>query len=405
VAEKILLKPTIPGPVRRTAHWTIRGGAIDAYYRVQLTSQIAMSQSVRMSCSDPGESAISRGVRPIVWDLSMDGRQHRLLHGSQDNGRRGTTCDGRNRSNEDLCSASMRRRLRARRASLCLFFFVGLYAAPSLAAGVLEPFLDPTDGQLDVSDWLLNKRGFLLNPMVITEPSVGYGGGATALFFHESEADREREEGTPLGLPPSVTFAVGGATETDSWFTGAGHFGSFLDDRLRYLGAAGYASLNIEFNVGDRDLDYGLDGYFIVQQLQARIGQSDFFVGGRYVYSRLESEFDFGVTLPSFLPSKLTFDASGIGPMVRYDSRDNIFSPNQGIEIEITPLFYTQTLGSDRTYQTLDGNSRFYVPAHERLFLALRVDTSLSFGDTPFYALPAIRARRFHIGWRSKYNA
>ena len=287
----------------------------------------------------------------------------------------------------------MRRRLRARRASLCLFFFVGLYAAPSLAAGVLEPFLDPTDGQLDVSDWLLNKRGFLLNPMVITEPSVGYGGGATALFFHESEADREREEGTPLGLPPSVTFAVGGATETDSWFTGAGHFGSFMDDRLRYLGGGGYASLNIEFNVGDRDLDYGLDGYFIVQQLQARIGQSDFFVGGRYVYSRLESEFDFGVTLPPFLPDKLTFDASGVGPMVRYDSRDNIFSADRGIEIEITPLFYTQTLGSDRTYQTLDGNSRFYVPAHERLFLALRVDTSLSFGDTPFYALPAIRAR------------
>ena len=54
---------------------------------------------------------------------------------------------------------------------------------------------------------------------------------------------------------------------------------------------------------------------------------------------------------------------------------------------------YFRTLGSDQTYQIIDGISRFYLPAHERLVLALRVDTSLSFGDTPFYALPAIRNR------------
>lgn len=267
------------------------------------------------------------------------------------------------------------------------------YAAPSSAEGQLDPFLDPQDGQLDVSNFLLTKRGFLLNPIVITEPSVGYGGGATLLFFHESEADEEREEGEPLGLPPSVSFAVGAGTETSSWFTGGGHFGTFLEDRVRYLGWAGYASLNIDFNVGGQSLDYGLDGYALVQQLQVRIGSSDFFLGGRYLYSHLESEFDFGITLPSLLPEKLTFDASGIGPTARYDSRDNIFAANRGIEIEVTPLVFTQTLGSDRTYQTVDTTSRFYLPLHQRFVGALRVDSSLSFGDTPFYALPAIRNR------------
>jgi len=277
--------------------------------------------------------------------------------------------------------------------SVCLVGMSILLAAPSRGQGMFDAFLDPTDGQLDVSDWLLNKRGFLLNPMVITESSIGYGGGATALFFHESAADKAREEGEPLGLPPSVSFAVGAATETDSWLTGAGHFGSFLDDRVRYLGAGGYGSINIEFSAGGEDLDYGLDGYFIVQQLLGRVARSNFFLGGRYVYSEFEAEFDFGQSLPSFLPNKITFDASGIGPMVRYDSRDNIFTANKGIEIEITPTFYTQTLGSDQTYQSVDGSSRFYYPAHEKLVVAFRVDTSLSFGDTPFYALPAIRNR------------
>lgn len=266
-------------------------------------------------------------------------------------------------------------------------------ASPSAASDVFAPFLDPEDGQLDMSDFLLNKRGFLLNPMVITEPAVGYGGGGTLLFFHESEADGERAEGEPLGLPPSVSFAVGAGTESSSWFTGAGHFGTFLEDRLRYLGWAGYASLHVDFNVQGRSLDYGLDGWALVQQLQVRIGDSDFFVGGRYVYSNLDSEFDFGLPLPDFLPESLEFDASGVGPMVRYDSRDNIFTPDRGIQIEITPLFYTQTLGSDRTYQTVDATARFYLPLHARFVAALRVDPSLSFGDTPFYALPAVRNR------------
>ena len=49
----------------------------------------------------------------------------------------------------------------------------------------MDEFMDPTDGQFDVSNFLLEKRGFLLNPFIITEPSIGYGGGATLLFFHE----------------------------------------------------------------------------------------------------------------------------------------------------------------------------------------------------------------------------
>jgi hypothetical protein len=65
-------------------------------------------------------------------------------------------------------------------------------------------FIDPEDGQLDTSDWLLDKRGFLPVPIIVTEPAVGYGGGAAILFFHPSKHDEERRKNDdPLGLPPA----------------------------------------------------------------------------------------------------------------------------------------------------------------------------------------------------------
>jgi hypothetical protein len=267
-------------------------------------------------------------------------------------------------------------------------------ADTAIASGPSDGFLDPTDGQLDVSEWLLEKRGFLLNPFVITEPSIGYGGGASLLFFHEGAQDKKkRQKGEALGLPPSVSVLVGGGTETDSWLAGGGHFGSYLDDRLRYTGGVGYGEFNIDFYIGGRDIDYTISGVLVSQQLLARIVDSNFFLGGRYVYSHLESDVDFGIPLPSFIPDSITFDSSGVGPVLFYDSRDNIFTPNTGFEVQLAPIFYTKALGSDADYRILETESRGYATVHEKVVLALRVDTQWSFGDTPFFALPAISAR------------
>jgi hypothetical protein len=38
----------------------------------------------------------------------------------------------------------------------------------------ISVFRDSTDNAIDMSDWLVNKMGFLLMPTIITEPAVGY---------------------------------------------------------------------------------------------------------------------------------------------------------------------------------------------------------------------------------------
>lgn len=52
-------------------------------------------------------------------------------------------------------------------------------------------FIDEIDGQLDMGEYLAeNAYGFLPVPILITEPAVGYGGGFTGIFMHESEEQK-----------------------------------------------------------------------------------------------------------------------------------------------------------------------------------------------------------------------
>ncbi|GAL31626.1 outer membrane protein [Vibrio maritimus] len=57
----------------------------------------------------------------------------------------------------------------------------------------MDNFIDPKDGRLDGSQFILdNAVGFLPVPLTVTDPAVGVGGGAALLFFHESEERKQK---------------------------------------------------------------------------------------------------------------------------------------------------------------------------------------------------------------------
>jgi hypothetical protein len=69
---------------------------------------------------------------------------------------------------------------------MLLWLFVTSHSVSAFS--FLEQFTDPQDGKFDASNWLINKKGFLPVPIIITEPAIGYGGGAALLFFHTKNA-------------------------------------------------------------------------------------------------------------------------------------------------------------------------------------------------------------------------
>jgi hypothetical protein len=290
-----------------------------------------------------------------------------------------------------------------------ILFWIFSLTHTAQASPFFDQFVDPQDGKFDASNWLLNKKGFLPVPIIITEPAVGYGAGAALLFFHpqKDNADLEEaeqnlqevpEEKKP-SHPPSVSGIVGLGTENGTWAAGGFHFGTWKEDRMRYTGGVIYPSVNLTFYgteerpILKNGIDYNLEGWFMLQELIFRLHDSNFFLGPKLIYYNIDSTFEFN-KLP-IDPWQLNIKSYGLGLKAVYDSRDNIFTPNTGINADISALFYNveNEFSGSKEYQMLDGTGRFYWQIFSDIILGWRLYGAFSSGDVPFYALPFIDLR------------
>lgn len=254
---------------------------------------------------------------------------------------------------------------------------------------------------LDLSEWLLDRKGFLPVPIVITEPAVGYGGGLAFLFFRESI--REAAEAKRAGrhaAPPDIYGAAIAATENGTKFGGAGAMISFKDDRWRYRGGVGNADANLTFyglggdlGTGDASIEFNLDGWISSQQALYRFGDTSHFAALRWVYLDMQSRFDDDQAQPILPEDARAARDSGLGASWEYDSRDTIFTPSRGLLAAVDTLFYAPSLGGENSFQTCRAHLFAYIPAGKRLVVGARVDGRVARGDVPFYQEPFIDLR------------
>lgn len=267
------------------------------------------------------------------------------------------------------------------------------HAGPALAE-LPSKFRDPSDGHLDLSDYLLRHRGVLPLPIVVTEPAIGYGGGLGLAYFSQSfeeraEASRARGEAVQ---PPDISVAVGIATENGTWAAGAGHMGFWDDDRLRYTGGFGKVELHLDYyRVSGKPRAYQLEAGGLVQQLVRRIGTTSWFAGARYTYVASRSSFA-GARPPDVPQRALDVDIGLLGAVLNLDSRDNIFTPGKGAFFEMEAAFARGTFGSDSNYRTINARAFSWHPVGDWV-LGIRGDARTSSGDVPFYAEPFITLR------------
>lgn len=280
---------------------------------------------------------------------------------------------------------------------LAIFFF----ASAHLSWAFPDQFKDPSDGALDASEWLVERKGFLPVPIFVTEPAVGYGLGAALLFFHESRRDKqarmESSGNDMLRLPPSISAVAGAYTENDSWFVGGGHFGSWKDDRMRYVGGLGGASLNLRFygagidpTIGSGGSRFNIEGGFLLQELTVRIPGTKLFVGGRYEFLTSNIVFDLSDIIPGIPPAQLDSNDAGLALIANYDSRDNIFTPNRGQWVKLNLSVHDSALGGDFDYNKTRIQWFSWWEGIPKVVMGTRLDYWFANGDVPFYALPYI---------------
>lgn len=258
--------------------------------------------------------------------------------------------------------------LRACRWGLIVLLSVSQY---SLASA----FFDPSDGMLDMSEYLRDNRyGFLPVPVLVTEPAVGYGGGMFGLFLHG--------KGTQVGdrfIPPAFTVVGGGATQNGTWFVGGGHRRTWNDDSIRYLVGAGYADINLDIYSGDvagfgnnTAVSTTTRGYGGMQKLQFRLGDTALFLGVSQVYASVD------ISAENPLVNRVwqrvlgeNSTTSGVGLLAEYDTTNNYFWPSRGVSMSAEYRFYGSLLGGDYRYNHLTVDGKYFLPLTSSLTLAL----------------------------------
>jgi hypothetical protein len=260
-------------------------------------------------------------------------------------------------------------------------------------------FKDSEDGALDLSDWLMTKGGFMPVPIIVTEPAVGTGLGLATVFFHGKLIGRPNPNKPGQQLPPSMTVAAGAYTENGTWFAGGGHVGHWKQDRIRYTGFIGVMNLNIDFYAGNQPIAFNIDGGFMLQQIKFRLGKSNFFVGGKWIYFDSTATIDgLDEILPPEWPDLGLLDGfestnSGLGVVGYFDGRDNVFTPGTGQEGELEITRYDHAIGGDFDYWYLHAKFLSFHKLHEKFALGLRFDGEAVDGNVPFYGYPFVQLR------------
>jgi hypothetical protein len=256
-------------------------------------------------------------------------------------------------------------------------------------------FFDPEDDQLDLSDFLENPRGFLPIPIVITEPAIGYGGGGAGMFLRP-----RREAGSEGWARPDISAVGAFATENGTKGAFAADASRWKDGRLRTLVGAGTGQVNLDFyGLGptssslDRKVRYSLDFTGAVGQVNWQLApKSPWAAGLRYVYAEVEPKLRDDPVFPD-LADGTHVKVSAPTAVLEYDTRDNIFTPTEGVYAETSMLVSRESLGSSDDFERFQQVLMGWTTLPQRVTLGARGNYAWSSSGTPFFLRPFVTLR------------
>jgi len=283
-----------------------------------------------------------------------------------------------------------------------LLLSTALLHAQEKSATEMEPdlFTSAEDGMFDVSEYLATQYGFMPIPILITEPATGYGGGLAMLFLHDSFGSMAETKS-----PPSITAVMAAGTQNGTWYGGAAHMGFWQEDTIRSTTAAAYLNYNSNFYIPtpikDLPIDMNINGYVLYQELMFRLLESNFFLGGNYLFADNSSQRNNGGS--GIIEDAINelfeqeFKLGGLAAFVQYDSRDTIFTPSKGLYAKATLRRFDEHLGGNENFWRYGAKAFYFTPLLDALVVGLRLEGEAvkanNSDSVPFYANPSLSMR------------
>lgn len=283
---------------------------------------------------------------------------------------------------------------------LCLLFF----AASSVYGQVQPPkkitFKDSLDGAFDLSDFLISAHGLIVMPTIITEPALGNFGGAVVPIFLKKlppVIDTINGERRVTQQAPDLTGGIAMYTANNSWMGGAFRSGTFQKAKIKYRVFSAYADINMSFykqyeNVGEKEFEFNFEMIPLYLSVMKQFKNIEWSAGLQYMF--MHSTATANGDLPDFVTQReSTTLVSQIGPIVQFDHRDNIFSPDKGVRLEVDFLWSDEVIGSDFNSWLINYSGIGYIPLSEKIIGGLRVEGTQSLGDPAFFLKPYVSLR------------
>lgn len=246
-------------------------------------------------------------------------------------------------------------------------------------------------------------------PMFITEPAIGYGLGLAVGYFHKQPGDDipikddlspAYTTGTPPGSdgdrkskrPPTITGIAGAYTDNGTWAVGLGHSAAWKRDRIRYQGLLAWADVNSTFYFRGVPFDFNIEGGILYQNIRFRLGEGDFFLGGKLSYLNANGRFTLGEGAPDGFFERDNND-SGLGFQAVWDTRDNTMTPDAGQFFEAVLWRFDDAIGGNYDYWKGELKLLSFHPFAEQFILGFRFEAKAVDGDPPLWAYPWISIR------------
>lgn len=262
---------------------------------------------------------------------------------------------------------------------------------------------DSLDGAIDLSDYIIHANGVVPVPIIITEPALGgFGIGFIPVYLKKRPAYVDSIKGKVVTTPvaPDITGAAGIYTINGTWLAAGFRQGTLIKSRIKYIVAAGYADINMSYyktfsQLGEKEFEFSIKTIPGYLQAIKRIGFSHWYAGFNYLFLKTDLKYTGDSILPADFarPKEYSSTVSQLGAVVELDTRDNIFTPDNGVKFHVEGIRSDDIFGSDYDYWRLNYFSYGYKMLSKKLIGGLRIDGQQTFEDPPFFMLPYISLR------------
>lgn len=228
------------------------------------------------------------------------------------------------------------------------------------------------------------QRGIYPLPIFFYTPETGIAGGGAALYLFRDSLS-SRSSALTGELIYSERKQIISELDGDVYFDGDNYrlLSSIVFQKFpnKFFGIGNHTALNAEETYTPQS--------FVVRAVIYRKILANFNLGPlvRYEAVSIREVEPSGLLAPGTIIGSKGGNASGLGFVANWDSRDNTFAANSGSFYQFTALFYRNAFGSDYSYTDVQIDTRNFFELIPTQVLAVQAAGEFIDGSAPFQSL------------------